>query len=436
MPIYEELTDPLSWRMQAALEGDPDVWARTNRALRDAITDHAVRHSPYYRQAVPVSSDFLEIPLLTKTLVRRHLEDLLARNVPEHRRVPKQTAGSTGEPLRFYRDSTQGPMEYLSARGVLKRLHGIRDDMAIVWISLLPPHALPDDPHPRSRPRPAWPRRGRRRFLVHPLSTQGLTRDRLRKETRAWSRVAPYSLYGYASTLAWMADEIASGAVDLPTPPDTIVTTGDTLTDQAASSIEEAFGAPIHSWYGSHEFNGYLAGTVPGESRYLFNPLLAHIEVLGDDGTPCGPGQMGRLVVTDLNNYAMPMLRYDTGDVAMEAADRWKGGWRLVEGIVGRSSEMLRLRGDRILTHMIVGQALFRLKDFHPHIRFYQCAQTAPDHLTLRVVWRRPPSAQLRRDAAAALEAVAGPETTIRVADVEELDRLPSGKVWILRREF
>lgn len=132
----------------------------------------------------------------------------------------------------------------------------------------------------------------------------------------------------------------------------------------------------------------------------------------------------------------MPFLRYDTGDVAMESAERWRGGWRVIESLAGRSPEVLRLAGDRVLTQMLVGQSLFRLADFQPHIRFYQCVQTGPDELTLRVVWRRPPSEELRRGAAEALGAVTGPTTAVRVEDIAELDRLPSGKAWVLRRDW
>jgi phenylacetate-CoA ligase len=431
---YDEITDPIYQKMEAAREGDPETWSRINRGLRDAIVDEAVRGCPYYAEIISPDMTFRDIPILTKPLVRERLGDLLATGVPEERRVAKETAGSTGEPLRFFRDAAQGPMEYLSARRILKRLHGVDDEAVVVWVSTLPPSTLPDDPGPQRR---RWlPGRRGGPFQLHPLPARELTVDRLRAETRRWRRFAPYVVYGYASTITWIASQVLDGAVDLPAPPGSVITTSDTLTEEGARSIEAAFGTPAHSWYGSHEFNGYVAGTLPGTRRYICNPLLVHVEVLDDQGRPVRPGETGRLVLTDLNNRVMPMVRYDTGDLATESAEGWRGGWRLLDGLVGRSSELLRLPGGVLLTHLLVGMALFRLADFHPYFSAYQCAQIGPAELELRVVWRAHPSDDVRRGAAEALGSVAGSATTVRVTDLEELDRLPSGKAWVLRREY
>src|SRR5205823_310786 len=136
---------------------------------------------------------------------------------------------------------------------------------------------------------------------------------------------------------------------------------------------------PVHSWYGSHEFNGFVAGTLPGSVRYAFNPLLVHIEVVDDRGRPVTPGELGRLVLTDLNNWVMPFVRYDTGDIAARATEEWHGGWPVVDRIEGRSSEVLRLPDGRVLSAVTVGAWVVKYGGGADRVRQFQAQQTAPD---------------------------------------------------------
>jgi phenylacetate-coenzyme A ligase PaaK-like adenylate-forming protein len=134
----------------------------------------------------------------------------------------------------------------------------------------------------------------------HAVTTVGLTPRILRREVRAWARYPRYWIYGHASIIDWIADHIETEGLVVGRPPDAIVSTSDQLTPLAEARIARVFGCPVHSWYGSHEFNGYVAGTLPGTRRYAFNPLLVYTEVLDEEGGPVPPGHTGRLVLTDL----------------------------------------------------------------------------------------------------------------------------------------
>jgi phenylacetate-CoA ligase len=43
---------------------------------------------------------------------------------------------------------------------------------------------------------------------------------------------------------------------------------------------------------------------------------VIYAEILDDADRPCAPGEVGRVVVSTLHNYAMPLFRYDLGDLA------------------------------------------------------------------------------------------------------------------------
>jgi phenylacetate-CoA ligase len=430
MPTLLHPDDPAFHRMVAAFEGEPEEWLAVNRGLRDAMASYAAHRSPYYREVIRPGALFEEIPILTKEIVRTRHDDLLAEGVHRDRWAPDRTSGSSGRPVAFIRDTAQGPLENLSGRRFLQWLNGIPPQATTVWVAARPA----GDPNP--------PPRGPRRLLgrqsdpdVHAVRIFGFTPKHVRREVARWNRFRQWFLYGHASALAWVADQVASQRLPLPNPPVCVVTTSDTLTPDAAHRIGGSLGVPVHSWYGSAELNGFVGGTLPGSRRYVVNPLLVWCEVLADSGQPAVPGETGRLVLTDLNNLVMPFIRYDTGDLAA-ASSQTIGGFPVLEDLLGRQSEALRLPSGKVLSGATVGAALFVIRDFVEDVRAYQCARVGGNELELRVVWARPPSWEREIAMAETVRSVADPDTAVTVRAVEELERLPSGKAWILRDEW
>ena len=429
MLLRDPNLDALAVKMLSALEGDGVPWRRLNLALRDAIMEHAVHTTPYYRRVVAPGTPFEEAPILTKSLVRAHGRDLLSREVPPERRVLLESTGSADTRLaRFCRDTTQGPAEYVSGQRALRELQGIPEHAVMVWVATAPVA----DPHDRP---PRFSRARRHRPPVLPVSSHGLDRAGVGRLLRRCATLAPYFLYGHPSALHRVADGAEEGG--LPVPPVAVVGTGETLTGDGRSRLGRALRAPVHSWYGSNEVGGYVAGTLPGERRFVFNPLLAHVELLDGSGRPAAPGSRARIVVTDLNNYVMPFIRYQLGDVTTvpDPGRAWVGGWRASGPIVGRAHESLRLPGGRRLTPVELGD-LFLSERLAAHVRRWQCAQTGPAEVELRVVWEPPgPPDEVRETVARRLDELVGPGASALIRDVPELDRLPSGKAWVIRRE-
>ena len=141
---------------------------------------------------------------------------------------------------------------------------------------------------------------------------------------------------------------------------------------------------------------------------------------------------MGRIVVTDLNNRVMPLIRYDLGDLAVASEEGYVGGFRVLKGLVGRDSELLRFPSGLVLTASNLDKLLFKRYTFAPWVRAFQCAQTRDNALELRVVWDREPG-EVAVSLAEAVRSVTDPDTSIEVRSVDRLERYPSGKVWMVR---
>jgi phenylacetate-CoA ligase len=424
MPTLLHPEDHAFHRMVAAFEGEAEPWLAVSRALRDALVAYAEKRCPYYKEVG--GGRFEDLPLLTKEIIRERGADLVAEGVHRDRWAPDRTSGSLGPPVSFIRDTAQGALENVSALRFLRWMEGIPPDATRVWMTSAPP---PERPTRRLQGR------RRREPHLHTVALQTLTPARLRGEARIWGSFRAYFLYGHASTLGWIAEQVERGEVDLAKAPLCLVSTADTLTDHAARRLERILGAPVHSWYGAREVNGFVAGTLAGSRRYVFNPFLVHAEFLDDDGRPVPPGRPGRVIITDLNNLVMPFIRYDMGDVAVLSEERSVGGFPLVERLVGRAVEMLRFPTGRVLNGITLGRVLFLVNRFDDDIAAYQCAMTGHNELELRVIWARPATPDVRTAVEDAVKTVTDPDTRVTVVDIRELGRLPSGKAWILRDE-
>jgi phenylacetate-CoA ligase len=168
-----------------------------------------------------------------------------------------------------------------------------------------------------------------------------------------------------------------------------IRTVGETLTDELRAAATAAFGAPVEDLYSSHEF-GNIALQCPGGDGYHVMAEYLVVEILDAQGRPCAPGEIGRLVISDLMNYATPLLRYEIGDYA-EAAGPCRCGRTLptLRRIVGRARNLIRLPDGR-RHYPLVGFARFRTV---APVAQYQLIQDAADAIEVRLVCERPPTA-------------------------------------------
>jgi phenylacetate-CoA ligase len=124
----------------------------------------------------------------------------------------------------------------------------------------------------------------------------------------------------------------------------------------AAARNEELWGAPIHSTYASSEMATTFAECGHRCGGHL-RPELIHLEILGDNGEPVGPGEPGEVVVTPLGVTGMPLLRYRTGDIATLITDPCPCGRTTprIGPVAGRKDQMLKYRGTTLFPGTLLG---------------------------------------------------------------------------------
>jgi phenylacetate-CoA ligase len=129
----------------------------------------------------------------------------------------------------------------------------------------------------------------------------------------------PVLLDGYAESLHLLAVHLGQRSLR-ECGVKAIVTSAQSLPPESRRVIEEAFGCKVFDKYGSREFSGIAWECQAHDGHHVVAESYI-VEVL-KEGRPAQPGEVGEVVITDLNNYCMPFIRYRIGDLAVAMDDR------------------------------------------------------------------------------------------------------------------
>jgi len=197
-------------------------------------------------------------------------------------------------------------------------------------------------------------------------------------------------------------------------------------------ACREQWGVPVTDMYSAEEV-GYIALQCPRHEHYHVQSESVLVEVLDDDGEPCAAGEVGRVVVTVLHNFAMPLLRYAIGDFArVGAACECGRGLPVIEQVVGRERNRVRLPDGR---HVWPDFPKERWSALVPASQI-QVAQVARDALEVRLEMGREPTAREREALDAALIDALGHAFDTRFVALQTLQRPPNGKLERFVRSF
>jgi len=369
---YETVRRAYAWEQYASLSAT-DLRAHQLARLQELVA-YARQQSVFYRDRLPTAihslDDLAQIPALTRSDVRTNYRAMLAQERRGQPMALESTSGSTGSPLQFY-----APPE------------GVRARFAIIDAYL----AYFGCPYGTRRVRLSWhwfapPERTHPPFWVYNrvdnqlhMSCHHLDRDTAPAYVAQLNTFQPLYMTGYGHMLYLLARHIlAHGGRRFA--PRVLFTDGEPLGEEQRAIIEEGLGAPCYDAYGLREMNWVAAHCC--RHRYHTMPLSSILEIVDEAGQPLAPGEVGRIVVTDLTQHAFPLVRYDTGDLGVLSAETCSCDWHspVLQSIEGRALEYITTpRGRMVTTATCIGW-------IGQHILETQIVQTHSDRIVLRVV--------------------------------------------------
>jgi phenylacetate-CoA ligase len=239
-------------------------------------------------------------------------------------------------------------------------------------------------------------------------------------------RFKPVLVDGYAESLNFLATYVRDGG-EPAFSPKAMISSAQSLTDGVRDLIEEAFQTRVFDKYGSREFSG-IAYTCEGSRDHHVMDESYVVELLVD-GRPAQPGEIGEVVITDLNNFSVPLIRYRIGDLAMavDHSDPCPCGRHLtrIGRIEGRTQAIVHCADGTWLPGSLF---LHFFKEHDYAIRFFQIHQQTPGEISLRIVKNRQFTDAAFKEILDQLREYTGAETRIDVEFVEEIPLIRTGK--------
>ncbi len=393
------------------------------------LVRHAYHHVGYYRERmealglkpedIQTLGDLEKLPLLSKSDVRENLHfDLLSDNHDNDRILRIATSGSTGEPFVCYADQHQLEIRLASTLRAMEWTGWqFGDRQARLWHQTL---GMSRSQIARER-LDAWILR---RLFVPAFEMSDAAMEAMLRRVGAFN---PVLIDGYAESFNYMAGHLAKNP-EIGLRPKGIISSAQALPKDSRRIIEEAFRARVFDKYGSREFSG-IAYECEGHDGHHVVAESYVVELL-KDGRKAAPGELGEVVITDLNNLCLPFIRYRVGDLA-EAMDEAAActcgrGLPRIGAIDGRVQSLVIAANGKVLPSSFF---LHFLKDFDYLVKQYQIIQEERGAITFKVVKGTRFAPELfEREILQALRRHMGEETRIDVQFVELIPLVRTGK--------
>jgi phenylacetate-CoA ligase len=357
-----------------------DELENMNWEKRKMLLSYAYEKVPYYRDKFksvglhPMDlkhpEDYYKVPLLKRSDIRENYERLISQEAKPNDLGGTSTGGSTGEPLKVLYDK-RVPIETFGWR--LRDWWGVSPGLNEASIIRIPKQ--------RAFSRWAisilwWP------ALKLRLDASCMSAENIEKFLNLYNRVRPRVIWGYVGAVEHIASYLENNRMQI-NPPNFISVTSSPVSDLQRKRIENAFNAPVCNQYGCCEVFWLGAQCPKRNGLHIFSDGRL-IEFTDDVGQPKAENTYGNVVITDLENYNFPFIRYMNGDIGRSLKEKCTCGLSLplMDKIMGRQTDMIKLpngaclAGDYLTTifdeypNAVKGFQVRQKKDYSLHILY------------------------------------------------------------------
>ncbi|HLH08203.1 MAG TPA: hypothetical protein VKW78_13270 [Terriglobales bacterium] len=416
-----------------------DVYANKNRMLKgtaeqirvvqkqrlQTLLCHAAERVPFYRErfrlggikSTDICAETLhQLPVLTRSDLQNPKNDLRATNWPAEHIIANSSGGSTGRPVtvlqdRRYRD------ELLATAWISDAMQGWRfgDRTALLWGS-------PKDQSRFHSFRSRLVMRVRGVRLYDAFAMSETTMSRYHRELQAYE---PHVLIGYASALTMYAQFLRDSDAKPSYPLVSVISSAERLDDEQRRLIEQCFGVAVFDRYGSREVGCLASECMRAEGLHL-HPLDHIVETVDAiTGEPVHD-RPGKVLVTCLTNFVMPLIRYEIGDLAVMSGEPCRCGFPSIRlrKVLGRTSDFIQSPSGRHIHGEYFTHAFYGMRT----VRQFQFIQKSRTDFLLRIVKTRDFGQQELAMIVSEMERALGAAAKLRIEFPESIAPSPSGK--------
>jgi phenylacetate-CoA ligase len=414
------------------------------------ILSQAANHIPYYQNLfkqknishldIKSPAELTSLPVLNKIDVHRNFEELTAKALPSGQKITAQTlsSGTTGQPTRVLQSNYSSFMFSCLKQ---RELRWFRLNPKSYFTSIRLPSQLPAKSDGKyvdigeTLKLSAWPYIGKF-FITGPFLGYSVFNP-IDSQVEWLNSNKPDYLLSYSESLEHLAftyknkkknDSLKS-----------LIAISQQLTPSMRQHIEKTFGISIHQNYGLNEI-GIVASRCTEGGRYHVHTEHCFVEIVDEAGNPSKPGETGKILVTTFSNFAMPLIRYDTDDLAVALDGPCPCGRTLPSfgEVVGRYSRIAYLPDNTLGYVGAIRQALEEMPaELSVNLRQFQVHQFLDNRFELRLFAPGSLPQEFSNCIHTAWQEAIGEEKLpLTILEVDEIQRSPGGKFQDFTSEF
>lgn len=425
-PVFQEYRARLE-AMQRWSRAELEAWQLEK--LQQLVA-HAYENVAAYRRLYDTAKvkpsdirrlgDLAKLPTVTKNQIRAEPASFMARNATRFNPIQLNTSGTTGSPFQFYSDhGTESVERAFFWRH--KSWGGAR-----LWEPMISLGGKMVVPLAQQHP-PFWRFNWAEGTMW--LSTFHMTPGNLDLYMEQVRKSGIQFLRGYPSNLYIFAQHLAQREVVLPLR--AVFSGSEPLFGYVRELVEERFGCKVFDWYGVSE-RVVTSGQCEHHAGFHVHMENCLVEILRD-ADPAGPGSFGEVVGTCLSNYAMPFIRYRTGDMSAWCPQPCACGRGLmtIEQVQAKWEDILTTADGRFISPSVLTHPFKPIRG----IEKSQIIQEEPGTIRIKVVINALFDATQRDLLVKGFQERLGAETRIHIEPVEDIPKEASGKYrWVISK--
>ncbi len=338
------------------------------------LLSHTLETVPFYKDLKTDSEKpeerLKQFPIITKFTIRDHTDALISNAYDKETLVSYSSSGSSGVQTTVYMTKEEQSV----IRGILTHWwewSGYSVGKRIVQTGITPNRGFLKSIKDRL-------------FNTIYLNAFSHTPEQLNDVCQKIKK-NPSKFYaaGYASSLNVLAEYAIENEYDLKL--NGIISLGDKLFESYKKNITKAFKANVYDTYGSNE--GFMIAAQDDLKYYYILSPHVYVEILDDDGNEVPDGEMGNIVVTRLDCFSMPLIRYKIGDLGIklpreEYPRERKYNYPLLKQVVGRETDIVLLPDtSKMVVHSFTG-----IFEYIPEIKQFKVIQEDRNGITIEYI--------------------------------------------------
>lgn len=352
-----------------------------NFEKRKQLVQFAYQNSPFYKEFYDINNfhpvelkspqDWEAVPILEKDHIRKNKTIQVCFD--KKYLIKTTTGGSTGSPVKTYRDK-RFPEEIIKWRMLRRWEVEPGADMAQFWRV---PEVCKKFSYKIKNRIIWWPTK---RLSI---DASFLTNAKFDAFTRKINKVKPAIFWGYVGAIEQYAVFLKNNGIDIATPKCVWVTAAPVSKIQK-NLFAQVISEKILDQYACSEIH-WVGANVPGTDNLILEYDYRHIDIVNSDNKACEVNEMGDILLTDLENYVFPLIKYRVGDRSMfvEEKSKYAPSFPMIAPVKGRISDFIRTKNNIVLN----GEFLTTIFDHQTDVvQQFQIHQTDPENVTINIV--------------------------------------------------